>query len=469
MGEKYLQKKMSEGTNINSQSKTYYKNGFGSEKATKQYHESIQQGPAVAHQSIWSPNQMVSMSDLVTEGDDDLMAEFFTYDETPSPVTYQQPLQHEPLKKQNMTTSADNGGAHQESNTDDNTSDGQGSSKLQQKLKEVDTFVQNYSGSSAPRPDPIWNKTDMVSMDDLIAFDQDLGEELEAENNNEQEELVQPIPIPEAKPQVQEQRTTRQPKLAPKEKRSKVLDAGFDANEALSMLINIQSSQDDKKFDLLDGFLDKYKISQPNKKSTIVEESFFFANNSKREQKTATQIFEQVIAPGRSKSTTRVSEPEVSPFCVRRESRDSSSNDGLQPPARQATTFKSNGYTTEQTSFTTFDAIQNVQVREPSSNQSNKRSLDNLIPSNRASNNDMKKDHLYWERRRINNEAAHRSRAKRKRLIEEKTSKIDYYESENPKLRQKLSGILDELAALKRKLVYFQKLEAGGQFQKIEQ
>jgi len=49
--------------------------------------------------------------------------------------------------------------------------------------------------------------------------------------------------------------------LAPKEKRSKVLDAGFDANEALSMLINIQSSQDDKKFDLLDGFLDKYKVS----------------------------------------------------------------------------------------------------------------------------------------------------------------------------------------------------------------
>ena len=79
----------------------------------------------------------------------------------------------------------------------------------------------------------------------------------EAENN-EQEEVVEPIPIPEPKP-VQEQVRTR-PKLAPKEKRSKVLDAGFDANEALSMLINIQSSQDDKKFDLLDGFLDKYKV-----------------------------------------------------------------------------------------------------------------------------------------------------------------------------------------------------------------
>merc|ERR1719495_2339208 len=192
-------------------------------------------------------------------------------------------------------------------------------------------------------------------MDDLIAFDQDLGEELEAENNNlnEQEEtVIEPVVIPErtkSQPVLQENRprSGQQPKLAPKEKRSKVLDAGFDANEALSMLINIQSSQDDKKFDLLDGFLDKYKISQPNKKSSIVEETFFFANNSKREQKTATQIFEQVVAPGRSKSTTRVSEPEVSPFCVRRESRDSSSNDGLQPPARQATTFKSNGYTTE--------------------------------------------------------------------------------------------------------------------------
>ena len=134
-------------------------------------------------------------------------------------------------------------------------------------------------------------------MDDLIAFDQAFEEELgnalrwtlrydrnepffrltskcvgcehshltfsrakltEAENN-EQEEVVEPVPIPEPKP-VQEQRT-RQPKLAPKEKRSKVLDAGFDANEALSMLINIQSSQDDKKFDLLDGFLDKYKVN----------------------------------------------------------------------------------------------------------------------------------------------------------------------------------------------------------------
>jgi len=449
---------MSEGTNINSQSKTYYKNGFGSEKATKQYHESIQQGPAVAHQSIWSPNQMVSMSDLVTEGDDDLMAEFFTYDETPSPVSYQQPLQHEPLKKPNMANQSEREATPQDSNIDDK--DGQGSSKLQQKLKEVDTFVQNYSGSSAPRPDPIWNKTDMVSMDDLIAFDQDLGEELEAENN-EQEEVVEPVPIPEPKP-VQEQRT-RQPKLAPKEKRSKVLDAGFDANEALSMLINIQSSQDDKKFDLLDGFLDKYKISQPNKKSTIVEESFFFANNSKREPKTASQIFEQVVAP--NQGTQRKSrEPEVSPFCVRRQ------ETGREQSVRsnnQSATYKSNGYA-EQTSFTTFDAIQNVQVREPSSNHSNKSSLDNLISSNRASNND-KKDHLYWERRRINNEAAHRSRAKRKRIIEEKTSKIDYYETENPKLRQKLGGILDELAALKRKLVYFQKLEAGSQFQKIEQ
>ena len=91
---------------------------------------------------------MVSMSDLVTEGDDDLMAEFFTYDETPSPVSYQQPLQHEPLKKPpNMAPAEKNGTAPQvEPNTDDK--DGQGSSKLQQKLKEVDTFVQNYSVST---------------------------------------------------------------------------------------------------------------------------------------------------------------------------------------------------------------------------------------------------------------------------------------------------------------------------------
>ena len=91
---------------------------------------------------------MVSMSDLVTEGDDDLMAEFFTYDETPSPVSYQQPLQHEPLKKPNMAPAEKNNGTtpQVEPNTDDK--DGQGSSKLQQKLKEVDTFVQNYSVST---------------------------------------------------------------------------------------------------------------------------------------------------------------------------------------------------------------------------------------------------------------------------------------------------------------------------------
>ena len=126
------------------------------------------------------------------------------------------------------------------------------------------------------------------------------------------------------------------------------------------------------------------QISQTNKKSTIVEESFFFANSSKREPKTANQIFEQVVAPQRAKQAR---EPEVSPFCVRRQQPETT-----REPVRQ---YKSNGYA-EQTSFTTFDAIQNVQVREPS--QSNKSSLDNLISSNRASNNDSKKDHLYWER-----------------------------------------------------------------------
>ena len=135
-----------------------------------------------------------------------------------------------------------------------------------------------------------------------------------------------------------------------------------------------------------------FQISQPNKKSTIVEESFFFANNSKREPKTASQIFEQVVAPNQGPQR-KSREPEVSPFCVRRQ------ETGREPSVRsnnQSATYKSNGYA-EQTSFTTFDAIQNVQVREPSSNHSNKSSLDNLISSNRASNND-KKDHLYWER-----------------------------------------------------------------------
>merc|ERR1712193_461944 len=118
-------------------------------------------------------------------------------------------------------------------------------------------------------------------------------------------------------------------------------------------------------------------------------------------------------------------------------------------------------------SYSTYEALQNVEICSPQNvtEEPQSKRLDKMITSNKK--DDKHKDTLYW--RRINNEAAYRSRAKRKRLIEEKSSKIDYYESENPKLRQKLGGILDELAALKRKLVYFQNLEAGSQIQKIEQ
>ena len=78
---------------------------------------------------------MVSMSDLVTEGDDDLMAEFFTYDETPSPVSYQQPLQHEPLKKPNMANQSEREATPQDSNIDDKAK--------AQKLKRKKNFRRN--------------------------------------------------------------------------------------------------------------------------------------------------------------------------------------------------------------------------------------------------------------------------------------------------------------------------------------
>ena len=161
---------------------------------------------------------------------------------------------------------------------------------------------------------------------------------------------------------------------------------------------------------------------------------------------TATQLFEQIVA----KNDTA----KVAPFCV-------------QPPRASANTHhqvdmgQMGGAQCKNhelmPSYSTYEALQNVEVCEPLSASNNTEhaspELDSMITSNKS---DKARDNLYWERvsthgvqlksnsiqRRINNEAAHRSRAKRKRLIEEKTERIQYYEQENPKLKLKLDAVL---------------------------
>lgn len=57
--------------------------------------------------------------------------------------------------------------------------------------------------------------------------------------------------------------------------------------------------------------------------------------------------------------------------------------------------------------------------------------------------------------RKINNEAAQRSRVKKRKLIEEKLTKISVFESENPQLKMRLETHMKELTRLKRMLSFY--------------
>lgn len=57
--------------------------------------------------------------------------------------------------------------------------------------------------------------------------------------------------------------------------------------------------------------------------------------------------------------------------------------------------------------------------------------------------------------RKINNEAAQRSRVKKRKLIEEKLKKISVFEAENPQLKMRLETHMKELTRLKRMLSFY--------------
>jgi predicted RNase H-like nuclease (RuvC/YqgF family) len=83
--------------------------------------------------------------------------------------------------------------------------------------------------------------------------------------------------------------------------------------------------------------------------------------------------------------------------------------------------------------------------------------LDELISSNKTKQ--PVRDQDYWQRRKINNKAANRSRAKKRKLIEEGQKSIQIYEEENPKLKLSLQNLKNELNELKMKLKTYQKSE----------
>ena len=82
----------------------------------------------------------------------------------------------------------------------------------------------------------IWKNSELLSMDKLLEFDE----------KQEEEKVLEPEPPKPVEPEFQKQR--------------RPVQNGFNANEALGLLLNIQRSSDDTKFDLIDGFLDKYKV-----------------------------------------------------------------------------------------------------------------------------------------------------------------------------------------------------------------
>merc|ERR1711990_798956 len=156
-------------------------------------------------------------------------------------------------------------------------------------------------------------------------------------------------------------------------------------------LLDIQNSAENDKFDRLDGFLDKFKIPNNNQRDSSVVP----------EQKSLTLIKQPKTAIDLWKNICSQKDPTPS--------------------------------------HNTGDAIANITLRKDHTSQkeddreiiidngkdSNSK-LDELITSNKS--NQQVRDQDYWQRRKINNKAAHRSRAKKRKLIEEGEKSIKIYE-----------------------------------------
>merc|ERR1719356_1028840 len=74
--------------------------------------------------------------------------------------------------------------------------------------------------------------------------------------------------------------------------------------------------------------------------------------------------------------------------------------------------------------------------------------LDEMINSNSSRD--------YRLKRQTNNQAASRSRAKKKRLIQERSEKNERLERDNPELKQTLNRYEGELHGLQRKLAFYE-------------
>ena len=108
----------------------------------------------------------------------------------------------------------------------------------------------------------IWKSSQLLSMDQLLEYDDE-----EPTAHEQQQPVVKDIhepvkevraPVTEAKQQFHQQQ--QQPPLHQQQQEPPQQPKEFNSTEALSLLLNIQKSSEDAKFDLIDGFLDKYKV-----------------------------------------------------------------------------------------------------------------------------------------------------------------------------------------------------------------
>jgi len=283
--------------------------GFKSEKEKMFYAEQIQ--PVAATQAFWESDKMITMDDLVDEAD---FAELF--DQGPE-------IEVETSLEQQETA--------QETEQDEND-------ELEKKLQKLNDLVQ-YPQSSKT----IWKSEEMVTMEDLLAFDEEKTQEPE---------------------KVEKSQT-------------------FDVNLAVTALKQIQAANGDQMFDLVDNFLSYQDISKnsvaPEKNSAILDELY--------------KLKEENDKP--------IEEPMPMKIIIKEETRPTEI-------------------------------------------------LDNMISSNTSKDYKMK--------RKINNAAASRSRAKKKKMIQDQTERISVLEKENPELQKKLDTYESELNGLKRKLEFYQSL-----------
>jgi len=140
----------------------------------------------------------------------------------------------------------------------------------------MEDFMKDYT-SAAPmcRPQQVWKKSDVVSMDDLMQFDQELENDFNIIPDNEKlipsPSKITPVTTHSIPTPLNPHRsmTSMASKSRSKAKSFHSVQAQprkilpqFDSGEALSMLMDIQNSEQPDKFSLIDGFLDKYKVNK---------------------------------------------------------------------------------------------------------------------------------------------------------------------------------------------------------------